>query len=121
MSWRFSAAIALSLFLVVPSVFGQAEITGRIAGVVTDASGAMIPGVTVAVEGPTLFSPRTVLSAEDASYFIDKLPPGTYKVTYTFPGFKTVERADVAPPFRRGGKCVFMRRVKAPMDLPCPS
>src|SRR5215467_11327955 len=69
--------------------FGQ-EISGRIAGVVTDPTKALIPGVEVKVEGPTLFAPKTVVTGEDASYLADKLPPGDYKVTISFPGFKTV-------------------------------
>ncbi|MBI4472218.1 MAG: TonB-dependent receptor, partial [Acidobacteria bacterium] len=75
--------------------FGQVEISGRIAGIVTDPSGARIPGVEVTVSGPTLFTPRTTLTTEDASYFIDKLPVGNYNVTFAFPGFKTVERNNV--------------------------
>ncbi len=66
------------------------EITGRVAGVVTDPSKALIPGVEVKVEGPTLFAPKTVITGEDASYLVDKLPPGNYKIIFTFPGFKTV-------------------------------
>src|SRR5690349_16171238 len=57
------------------------EITGRVAGVVTDPTNARIPGVEVKVEGPTLFAPRTVITGEDATYLVDKLPPGDYKVT----------------------------------------
>src|SRR5215831_457388 len=74
--------------------FGQ-EIAGRVAGVVTDPSKALIPGVEVKVEGPTLFAPKTAISGEDATYLIDKLPPGDYKVTISFPGFKTVVQEGV--------------------------
>src|SRR5438552_11753063 len=87
------------LLVLVASIGGvwcfSQEITGRIAGVVTDPSKALIPGVTVSVEGPTLFAPRTVITAEDASYLVDKLPPGDYKVTITFPGFKTIVQGKV--------------------------
>lgn len=91
---RVVIAILIAL-MTAPLSFGQAEITGRVAGVVSDPSGARIPGVSVKVEGPTLFTPREVVSAEDASYFVDKLPPGTYKVTFSFPGFKSVVRDNV--------------------------
>src|SRR5262249_9295707 len=36
------------------------------------------------------FAPRAVITAEDASYLVDKLPPGDYKVTINSPGFKTI-------------------------------
>ena len=87
--------VFLLLLLVPVMSFAQAEITGRIAGVVSDPQRALVPGVTVTVEGPTLFTPRTAITAEDASYFIDKLPPGTYKVSFALPGFKTVVQNDV--------------------------
>ena len=74
---------------------GQVEISGRVAGLITDPSGARIPGVSVTVSGPTLFAPRTVISAEDATYLVDKLPLGDYKVTFVFPGFKTVQQNNV--------------------------
>jgi hypothetical protein len=76
-------------------LFSQVEITGRIAGVVTDATGALIPGATITVSGPTLFEPRTTLSVENGSYFFDKLPLGDYKINFTFPGFKTVEQTSI--------------------------
>jgi hypothetical protein len=92
------SCLFVSLFLASGAasfLYGQAEVTGRIVGVVTDPSKALVPGVTVTVEGPALFAPRSVLTAEDATYFVDKLPLGTYKVTFVFPGFKTIVRDDV--------------------------
>jgi len=88
--------IALAAMLMVATgLFAQVEITGRIAGVVTDATSALIPGVSITVTGATLFEPRSVISVENGSYFVDKLPLGDYKITFTFPGFKTVEQNSV--------------------------
>jgi hypothetical protein len=81
--------------LIADLAYGQVEISGRIAGIVTDSTGARIPGVEVTVSGPTLFAPKSVITGEDASYFVDKLPLGNYKVNFTFPGFKTVEQNNV--------------------------
>src|SRR5215471_16766408 len=94
--WRLerTGPVVIFVFWMAAMSFGQ-EITGRIAGVVTDSSKALIPGVEVTVEGPALFAPRTVITAEDASYLVDKLPPGDYKVTISFPGFKTVVQEGV--------------------------
>ena len=71
---RVVFAFGLLLLLLPAQGFGQAEITGRIAGVVTDPSHALVPGVSVRVEGAALFVPRDVVTGEDASYFVDKLP-----------------------------------------------
>src|SRR5215471_2911557 len=89
--WRLerTGPVVIFVFWMAAMSFGQ-EITGRIAGVVTDSSKALTPSVEVTVEGPALFAPRTVITAEDASYLVDKLPPGDYKVTINSPGFKTI-------------------------------
>jgi hypothetical protein len=73
----------------------QVEISGRIVGTVTDASGAFIPGASVTVTGPTLFEPRMAVTSEAGTYFIDKLPLGDYKIAFALPGFKTIERSGV--------------------------
>jgi hypothetical protein len=57
--------------------FGQ-ETTGNIEGTIKDPSGAVVPGVSVTVEG-TGFS-RIVIT-DDAGYFRVQAPPGLYKVT----------------------------------------
>ncbi len=104
--------LVVGIFLVGTAIcLGQAEITGKIAGVVSDSSKALIPGVSVKVEGATLFEPKEVITAEDASYFVDKLPPGTYKVTISFPGFKTVVRDNVEV---RAG---FTATINVPLEV----
>lgn len=73
----------------------QVEISGRIVGTVTDATGAFIPGVSITVAGPTLFEPRMAVTSEAGTYFVDKLPLGEYKIAFSLPGFKTIERTGV--------------------------
>ena len=63
------------------------------AGVVRDASGAVLPGVTVEAASPVLLEKvRTAVSDGTGQYRITDLTPGTYTVTYTLPGFVTVKR-----------------------------
>lgn len=90
-----AAAIILMLLALTTVSYGQVDITGRIAGVVTDTSTALIPGVTITVSGPNLFEPRMIISGENGSYFVDKLPLGDYKIAFSLPGFKSVEQANV--------------------------
>ena len=68
--------------------FGQVAITGKIAGVVTDSSGAAIPNATVTVKSTALMAARTTNTGADGAYLFDLLPPGTYEVNVTFSGFK---------------------------------
>src|SRR6187399_1272577 len=67
-----------------------------IAGVVKDASGDVVPGVTVEVSSPTLIEKvRTGQTDGRGFYRIIDLPGGTYTVTFTLQGFSTVKRVDV--------------------------
>ena len=52
--------------------------TGDLLGVVRDASGAILPGVTVSVSGPNIARTQTTITSETGSYRIANLPPGTY-------------------------------------------
>src|SRR5262249_35042301 len=67
-----------ALLLLLPrSVFAQASITG----VVKDASGAVLPGVTVEATSPVLIEKvRTAVSDGTGQYRIEDLRPGIYSV-----------------------------------------
>jgi hypothetical protein len=67
---------------------GQVAITGKIAGVVTDSSGAAVPSATVTVKSTALMAERTTITGADGAYLFDLLPLGTYEVTVASKGFK---------------------------------
>jgi Carboxypeptidase regulatory-like domain len=70
--------------------------TSTIAGTVKDATGALLPGVTVEVSSPALIEKvRSVTTDGSGQYKIVSLRPGTYLVTFTLPGFITVRREDI--------------------------
>src|SRR5262249_19739344 len=74
----------------------QSAATGAIAGVVRDATGAILPGVTVEAASPALIEKvRTVVSDEQGQYKIVELRPGAYTVTFTLTGFSTVKREGI--------------------------
>ena len=67
-----------------------------ISGVVRDASGAVLPGVTVEAASPALIEKvRTAVTDGTGQYAIENLRPGLYTVTFTLPGFATVQREGV--------------------------
>jgi hypothetical protein len=78
--------VLLGLFPAILSA--QIAITGKITGVVTDSSGAAVPGATVTVKSSALMAARSMNTGPDGSYLFDLLPPGTYEVTITAKGFK---------------------------------
>lgn len=69
---------------------------GAIAGTVKDTTGAVMPGVTVEASSPALIEKtRTVTTDGAGQYKIVDLPPGTYDVSFTLTGFKTVKRTGI--------------------------
>jgi hypothetical protein len=67
-----------------------------IAGTVRDASGAVLPGVTVEAASPVLIEKvRSATSDGSGQYRITELLPGTYTVTISLPGFTTIKREGV--------------------------
>ena len=81
-----------------PSAFAQgggASSTGTIQGRVTDAQGAVLPGVTVSATSPSALGAQTAVSSETGNYRFPALPPGTWTVTYELAGFSTVRREGI--------------------------
>src|SRR5687768_6678360 len=73
-----------------------ARAQGAIAGLVTDTSGGIVPGVSVEASSPSLIEgARTTVSNDQGRYQIVDLRPGTYTVTFTLPGFRTVVREGI--------------------------
>ena len=67
-----------------------------IGGTVTDPSGSVLPGVTVEVRSPALIEQvRTAFTNGAGQYQIIELRPGTYRVTFTLPGFGTLVREGI--------------------------
>jgi hypothetical protein len=86
------AIVAVALTLAPSAVFAQASI----AGLVRDASGAVLPGVSVEATSPALIEKvRTAVTDSSGQYRIEDLRPGTYVVTFTLSGFSTVRREDI--------------------------
>jgi hypothetical protein len=87
------AIVALTWLVLMPAVaFAQASIVGT----VKDASGAVLPGVTVEASSPALIEKtRSVVSGGTGQYSIENLRPGTYTVTFTLAGFAPVKREGI--------------------------
>lgn len=80
----------LAWVLALPSLAAaQATLTGM----VRDASGAVLPGVTVEAASAALIEKvRTAVTDGTGQYRITELRPGIYSLTFTLPGFSTVRR-----------------------------
>ena len=84
-----------SLFLI-PAGAGAQQANSTIAGRVQDASAGALPGVTVEAASPALIEQaRVVVTNGQGQYSIVALPPGTYSVTFTLPGFSQFRREEI--------------------------
>jgi hypothetical protein len=84
------AVVVLVALLGIPAV---ASAQASIVGIVKDASGAVLPGVTVEASSPALIEKsRSVLTNTVGQYSIQDLRPGTYEVTFTLAGFNVIKR-----------------------------
>ncbi len=76
-----------------------ASAQSAIVGTVKDTSGAIMPNVTVEASSPVLIEKtRTVTTNGQGRYEIVDLRPGSYSLTFTMAGFKTVKRDGVDVP-----------------------
>jgi hypothetical protein len=91
-----TAAIAICLFAFAGVAFAQTDVTtSRVAGVVSDQSGAPLPGVTVEAKNQdTGFASNTV-SGADGAWRLINLPTGNYTLQASLEGFNTVSRPNV--------------------------
>ncbi|HEY2153824.1 MAG TPA: carboxypeptidase regulatory-like domain-containing protein [Vicinamibacterales bacterium] len=76
-----------------------AHAQSTLTGVVKDASGAVLPGVTVEASSPALIEKtRSVTTDETGGYRLVDLRPGNYVLTFTLQGFAPLERQGLELP-----------------------
>ena len=68
---------------------------GGLAGIVTDASQAPVPGATITITNKQTGATRTAVSGPDGGYRISDLEPGRYAVAVELQGFQKIEVDDV--------------------------
>ena len=94
---RTSAVAVLTALVALAAPTGAGAQDAAVEGTVTDATGLVLPGVTVEARGPEPDAPpRVAVTDGTGAFAIAGLPPGAYDVTFTLPGFHTEVRRDVA-------------------------
>jgi hypothetical protein len=91
---RLFGPLLLALTLLLAPAASAQQQTGRIDGVITDATGAVVPGATVLLTGATTAQVEAITSANGDYHFLN-LSPGTYAVTAKLAGFADVVRQNV--------------------------
>ena len=68
---------------------------GRLTGLVTDAQGAILPGVTVTATSPSLIGGQTTVTQADGKFLFPALPTGQYKLVFELSGFQKLTRENI--------------------------
>src|SRR5438105_2929564 len=96
---RLRKALACSFWVALTCALSSpvwAQQASGVAGLVTDASGAVLPGVTVEAASPALIEKvRSAITGADGLYNIGDLRPGTYTVPFTLTGFNAFSSKDI--------------------------
>ncbi len=91
---KLSRGAAVTLALIVAfalTASAQGLQTGVLNGTVRDATGGVLPGVTVTIKSPALQGTRTTVTDENGLFIFRGLPPGRYSVTFELSGMETRE------------------------------
>jgi hypothetical protein len=95
MTFRKSLVTSALMLLLGASAAVAQQQTGEIYGRATDNTGAVLPGATVTVAGPSLIQPRVAVTSEAGTYRVPELPIGTYSVTFELAGFRSLSLQDI--------------------------
>lgn len=82
------ASSLLVAFLLAPSIWAQTAATATVSGVVTDVTGAVVPGATVTLTDSATNAKRNMQTTREGQYVFTSVAPGLYKITVTMQGFK---------------------------------
>jgi hypothetical protein len=95
----------------VPAAYPQAS--SSLTGVVTDSSGAVIPGAQVNASNLETGAERSTESNEQGLYTIPLLPPGMYQVAVTKEGFRSAVRDGLRLEVNQAARLEFQLEVGA--------
>jgi hypothetical protein len=92
----FVGVVAVCMAVLLPSATrAQGSPTGTLNGVISDASGGVLPGVTVTAKSLQTGLTQQTVSSETGDWRIPVLPAGAYEVTFELDGFKKLVRGPV--------------------------
>ena len=91
-TWRGCHQLAITLAaLLALALPAHAQVVGQIQGTVTDAQGAVLPGVSLTLRNTENGAARTAVSEGDGQYRFAGLQPGTYALKAELQGFANVD------------------------------
>ena len=101
---------ALAMFLLVTGLPAQ-QPTAQITGLITDSSGAVVPGAQIKVVNADTGMHWEAQSNESGNYAFSNLRPGNYQITVSHDGFATVNRSGVVLEISQVARLDFSLKV----------
>ncbi len=92
---RYLPVLLMGMILAGGHLVSAQVTTATISGVVQDSSGAVIPGVSIAVKNIDTGVSRTITTDEGGRYVVPDLSLGNYEVEAQLPGFQTEVRSGI--------------------------
>ena len=83
------------VMIVLTQASAWAQATGQMSGTVRDASGAVLPGVTITVTQTDTGFTRTVVTEGGGTYVVPNLPTGPYKLDASLQGFRSYSQTGI--------------------------
>jgi len=84
---RRAGVLIAALFLCASALLGQVSFLGSFVGLVTDTSGAVVPGAKVVAMSTLTGLQYETVTNSTGNYTLDNVPTSTYKLTVTKEGF----------------------------------
>src|SRR2546422_11483678 len=95
---RQTAVVTGLLLLLIAFNIVLAQSTAQVSGTVRDQTGAVLPGVEVALIQTDTGLSRTAVTDETGSYLLTNLPIGPYRLEVSLPGSRTYAPTSIALP-----------------------
>jgi len=91
-TWHFLSATLVGLWIMMCAglLCAQSDAAGALGGTISSVN-QPVPGATVTLTNNATNQTLTMVSGENGSYRFSLLVPGTYRVSFSAPGFKTSE------------------------------
>ena len=86
---RLSATVVACVLLISINALGQGGVNATLSGTVADATGALIPGVSVSATNTGTGVVQSVVTNENGTYRFPSLQPGAYEAKAALPGFQS--------------------------------
>ena len=87
--------LAASTISISPAASPQ-QATGTISGTVSDATGALVPGVRINVTNRNTGNITAIVTNSSGAFAVPGLPPGNFDMTATLPGFQTSKASAIS-------------------------